>query len=289
MTILILKFPMNALTLTIPGFTIGYKTWGNPNLPPMLALHGWLDNANSFDRLAPFLEKQFYLIAIDFPGHGHSSHLPEGCHYHFYDGIFNVLEIIKALGLKQIHLLGHSMGACLASLIAGVVPEQILSLALIEALGPFSNPESSTREQLSNYAHRVCKVKNKEARPYQSLKQAALRRAQKGYLAQELIEILAKRGLQEKEQGFYWRHDRRLLISSPLTMTEGQVLSCLEGIKTKSCLIWASKGYDFDREILQKRVEAVKNLQIYALEGGHHIHMEHPDAVALCLTKFYQN
>ncbi|MBA3537859.1 MAG: alpha/beta hydrolase [Tatlockia sp.] len=280
---------MNALTLTVPGFTIAYKTWGNPDLPPLLALHGWLDNANSFDRLAPFLEGQFYLIAIDFPGHGHSSHLPEGCHYHFYDGIFNVLEIIKALGLKQIHLLGHSMGACLASLIAGVVPEQILSLVLIEALGPFSNPESSTREQLANYAHQVCKVKNKEARPYQTLEQAALRRAQKGYLAQEFTEILAKRGLQEKDQGFYWRHDRRLLISSPLTMTEGQVLSCLTGISTKSCLIRASKGYDFDPEILQKRVEAVQNLQIYELEGGHHIHMEHPEAVARCLTSFYQN
>lgn len=279
---------MNNLTLAIPGFTIGYKTWGNPKLPPMLALHGWLDNANSFDRLAPYLENQFYLIAIDFPGHGFSSHLPEGCHYHFSDGIFNVLEMIKALGLNQVHLLGHSMGACLASLIAGVVPEQILSLVLIEALGPFSNPESSAREQLASYAHRFCQIQSKQARPYQSLEEAALNRAQKGYLSQEFAEILAKRGLEEKEQAFYWRHDRRLLIASPLTMTEGQVLSCLTGISAKSCLIKASKGYEFDQEILQKRVTAVKDLQIFTFKGGHHIHMEEPEAVAQCLNSFYQ-
>ncbi|MBA2652980.1 MAG: alpha/beta hydrolase [Tatlockia sp.] len=279
---------MTSSTIAIPGFTIGYKTWGNQSLPPMIALHGWLDNANSFDKLAPYLEKQFHLIAVDFPGHGHSSHLPEGCHYHFYDGIFNILEVIKALDLKQVHLLGHSMGACLASLIAAVVPEQILSMALIEGLGPFSNPESSACEQLAKYADKICKAQNKKAKPYQSLEQAALARAERGYLAQEFVEILAERGLQEKEQAYYWRHDRRLLISSPLTMTEGQVLSCLQGIRAKSCLIWASKGFEYNPELMQKRVEAVNNLQLYSIEGGHHIHMEEPAAVADCLAEFYQ-
>ncbi len=279
---------MEAASLEIPGFTIGYKTWGNPKLPPMLALHGWLDNANSFDRLAPYLNQQFHLLAIDFPGHGYSSYLPEGCHYHFIDGIFIVLDIIKALGLEQVHLLGHSMGACLASLIAGVEPDRILSMILIEALGPFSNPESTARDQLATYAKKVCTVKNKQAKPYPSLEQAALNRAQKGYLSQEFTEILAKRGLQEKEQAFYWRHDRRLLITSPLTMTEGQILSCLKEIRAKSCLIKASNGYEFDHEILQKRIETVKNLQVYSLEGGHHIHMERPEAIAHCLAEFYQ-
>ncbi|WP_043873750.1 alpha/beta fold hydrolase [Legionella massiliensis] len=280
---------MDSTTLTIPGFTIGYKTWGNPALPPMLALHGWLDNANSFDLLAPYLEKQFYFIAIDFPGHGYSSHLSEGCYYHFSDGIFNILQVIKALGLGQIHLLGHSMGACLASLIAGVVPEQILSMALIEGLGPFSNPDFSCRDQLSRYSQLISKEANKSAKPYQSLEQAALARAKRGYLSKELAAILAQRGLEEKEEQFYWRHDRRLLLTSPLTMTEGQVLSCLKGIRAKSCLIWASQGFGFDSNIMSERVKTVNDLQIYHLEGGHHIHMEQPGAVAQCLAQFYQD
>ncbi|MBA2709965.1 MAG: alpha/beta hydrolase [Tatlockia sp.] len=279
---------MKATSIEIPGFTIAYKAWGNPKLPPLLALHGWLDNANSFDQLAPFLQQQFHLIALDFPGHGHSSHLPEGCQYHFIDGIFIVLNIIKAFDFAQVHLLGHSMGACLASLIAGVEPQKILSMVLIEALGPFSNPESSACEQLAGYANKISKVQNKKAKPYQSLEQAASNRAQNGYLSQECAEILAERGLQEFEQSFFWRHDRRLLLSSPLTMTEGQVLSCLEGIKAKSCLIRASRGFEFDFKIFDKRVEAVKNLKVFSLDGGHHIHMERPEAVAQCLADFYQ-
>ena len=66
---------MNEITLKIPGFSIAGLTLGKPENPPILALHGWLDNANSFAPLAPYLQHNFYLIAVDLPGHGHSSHL----------------------------------------------------------------------------------------------------------------------------------------------------------------------------------------------------------------------
>lgn len=277
---------MKTFTVTIPGFTIAGKAWGNPELPPMLALHGWLDNANSFDRVAPYLEKQFYLLAIDLPGHGLSSHLPEGCYYHFSDGIFTCLQIIQALGFKQIHLLGHSMGACLASLIAGVAAEQVLSLILIEGLGPFSQPEQTCRKQLAQYLHHF-KGENKEAKPYQSLDLAAQARAKRGYLSLDYAQIICQRGVVKRKESFYWRHDRRLLNPTPLYMTEGQILSCLQGITARSLLILADNGFVFKDFDMQERIKAVKDLQIHQIKGGHHIHMEQPDAIAQRLVEFY--
>ncbi|MDI9819270.1 MULTISPECIES: alpha/beta fold hydrolase [unclassified Legionella] len=279
---------MKNFTLSIPGFTIAGKAWGNPAHPPVLALHGWLDNANSFDLLAPYLEKQLYLLAVDLPGHGLSSHLPEGCHYHFIDGLLTVLQIIKALRFKQVHLLGHSMGACLASLVAGVYPEQILSLALIEGLGPFSKPEESCRKQLAQYfQHLSYHYKNMEAKPYPSIAAAAEARAKRGYLSVEHAEILCQRGVHKQNNVFYWRHDRRLLTANPLRMTEGQVLSCLKNITAKSCLIWAEGVSIFNEYDMNTRIKAVANLTIYQLKGGHHIHMEQPEAVADYLAGFY--
>lgn len=49
----------------------------------MLGLHGWMDNAGTFDRLAPLLSPSIYFVAVELPGHGLSSHLPAGVPYHF--------------------------------------------------------------------------------------------------------------------------------------------------------------------------------------------------------------
>ena len=51
------------------------KRWGQEGNPPVMALHGWLDNANSFDLIAPALS-DFDIFALDFAGHGHSDHRP---------------------------------------------------------------------------------------------------------------------------------------------------------------------------------------------------------------------
>lgn len=278
---------MTELNIKIPGFTIAAKTWGKPENPPILALHGWLDNANSFAPLAPYLENDFYLIAIDFPGHGLSSHLPEGCYYHFFDGIFTLLELIKALQLEKIHVLGHSMGACIASLLAGVAPKQILSLYLIEALGPFSAPSESAAKQLSDYAHFLIHKHHKKSKGYNAFEHAVLARAQKGYVSLDIAQRLCERGLFEQDGRFYWRHDTRLMTPTPLRMTEEQVLSCLRGIEAKTHLLIAENGFSFDEAIMRNRIKSVKNIVLEQIHGGHHIHMEDPKEVGKLLIQFY--
>lgn len=273
----------------IPGFNIACKVWGDRKNPPILALHGWLDNANSFDKLAPILAERFYLIAIDLPGHGLSSHLPEGCHYHFIDGIFNTLSIIQALGLQHVHLLGHSMGACLASLIAGVSPETVRSLAMIEALGPLAAPEERCCEQLSHFQQQAQSLEKKIDKAYPSRQRTAEARAIRGYLSLENSQILCERGVREDNNTFYWRHDKRLLNASPLRMTEGQILSCLNNIAAPSCLIWGDSGFSFCPDVIRAREAAVRSLTIHHMPGGHHVHMEHQQTVAHCLFQFYDS
>lgn len=278
---------MNLIELNIRGLSIACKTWGNPANPPIIALHGWLDNANSFDPVARHLAPNYYLIAVDLPGHGHSAHLPLCSNYHFIDGVFILVHIINALKLEKVHLIGHSMGACLASIAGGVAPDRILSLGLIEGLGPFSHPEQYACEQLKAYLKYVTKRDGEKAKGYSQFESAALARSLKGYVSLDIAKILCERGLIEKHGFFYWRHDKRLLVPSPLRMTEPQILSCLQQIKAATCLIWASQGFLFDSVVMQERVKAVNNLEIKHLDGGHHIHMEEPEAVGKLLADFY--
>lgn len=279
---------MNTFTLAIPGLTIACKSWGNPKAPLILALHGWLDNANSFDLLAPYLAEDFYLVAVDLPGHGHSTHLPPGCYYHFIDGIFTTVQIINALQRSRIHLLGHSLGACLASLVAGVATDRVISSAFLEALGPITASETSCQQQLVQYMQHGLPLENDSTKSYRSIQEAARVRAQRGYLSAEHAKIICERGLYEKNGAFYWRHDKRLQIPSPLRMTEMQVLSCLSAITAKCILCWADQGFAFDKEDMQARMKAVKHLEVTQLAGGHHIHMEKPEAVGNILVDFFR-
>ncbi|MGC1181931.1 alpha/beta fold hydrolase [Legionella sp.] len=279
---------MKEINIRIPGFLIAGKTWGNPENPPILALHGWLDNANSFTSVAPYLQQDFYFIAVDLPGHGHSSHLPEGCNYHFFDAVFIIIELINALKLGKVHLLGHSMGACASSLHAGVAPEQLFSLYLIEALGPFSAPAETACKQLANYAQFITRPR-KKTKGYESFEQATLARSAKGYISRDLARTLCERSLIKREGRYYWRHDQRLMVPSPLRMTEDQILSFLGNIRSKTQLLLANKGFSFDTNIMKNRIKAVKNLTVKQLVGGHHIHMEEPEAVGPLLANFYHS
>lgn len=278
---------MDTIELTIPGLTIAGRTWGNKKNPPILALHGWLDNANSFAPVASYLQEHFYFIAIDLPGHGLSSHLPAGAHYHFVDGLFTTVQIIEALQLGKVHLLGHSLGGCIATLVASIAPQYLSSLSLIEALGPLTRPAETSVNQLTHYLASQHLRKHKQAKGYTSKESAALARAAKGYLSLELARILCERGLKKENEHYYWRHDRRLLVPSPLQMTETQVLACLKEIQTKTLLILADKGFSFNSELMKNRIHTVKNLQIHYLQGGHHVHMEQAETVANHLTEFY--
>ena len=102
----------------ISNLRLSVKCWGNPKDEPMLAFHGWLDNAATFDNLAPLLN-QHRVISIDLPGHGFSQHRPVGSAYHFSDLIIDIIEVIDVLCLEKVSLLGHSMGAGVASYLAG--------------------------------------------------------------------------------------------------------------------------------------------------------------------------
>lgn len=118
---------------------------GRQGKPLVIALHGWLDNGASFLPLAPHLA-ECHLVCIDLPGHGHSDHKPTP--YVFVDWLDDLHQIAQAAGWQRFILLGHSLGALIASAYAGVFPEQIVRLILLEGLGPLSQPDEEVPAQL---------------------------------------------------------------------------------------------------------------------------------------------
>ncbi|MEX2327019.1 MAG: alpha/beta fold hydrolase, partial [Pseudomonadales bacterium] len=111
--------------------TIAGKWWGPEGGEPTFALHGYLDNANSFDMVAPGLTG-LRIFAMDFAGHGWSAHRRDGETYSGLNDIRDVLAVADELGWDRFNIIGHSMGAEIGSQIAGLFPERVNKLICID-------------------------------------------------------------------------------------------------------------------------------------------------------------
>lgn len=107
---------ISELKLAVPWGHIAAKAWGSHQAAPVLCLHGWLDNANSFDRLIPLLPKDFNYVAMDFGGHGLSSHYSPGFPYHYQNFVSEVRRVAAALKWNRFSLLGHSFGGAVGGM-----------------------------------------------------------------------------------------------------------------------------------------------------------------------------
>ncbi|WP_266170339.1 alpha/beta fold hydrolase [Dyella subtropica] len=266
-------------SIELPQLTLHAQIWGADDLPPLLTLHGWLDNAGSYARLAPLLADRWRVIALELPGHGHSDHLPAGTHYHFVDYVRHVLGAADALGLERFALLGHSLGAGIAALSAAAVPERIEKLLLIEGLGPLGDDGSHTLQRFRDGI--AAPINNKGLRIFRNVEQATAARAIAGGLPAELARPIVERGLMEVADGWCWRSDPRLTRTSPLRLAESQIHALLRGIRASTALLLAQPATSYlPSHPMERRAACVDDIVVSHMDGGHHLHLEHPQSVA---------
>ncbi|HBL56585.1 MAG TPA: alpha/beta hydrolase [Deltaproteobacteria bacterium] len=262
------------------------KCWGNPEGIPLLAFHGWLDNAATFDYLAPLLT-EFRLVSLDLPGHGLSDHRPSGSSYHFTDVIVDVLEVIHVLGWDHFSLLGHSMGAGIASYLAGTIPEKIRFVILIEGLGSMVLKAEKMPENLRESSRQWLQLSKKNLPLYPDEETAVKVRHHVGGIEESSVRALVARGLRPVEGGFTWRTDPRLKIKSRHYLTEEQAGAFLQKITAPVLLIAAENDEQNQwKDLLVKRIPYVKNLRCRSLAGNHHLHLDNPEAVAEVIREF---
>jgi pimeloyl-ACP methyl ester carboxylesterase len=268
-----------------PQLALTAQIWGDADAPPLLALHGWLDNAGSFALLAPKLADRFRFIALELPGHGHSSHLPAGISYHYVDYVSAVISAADALGLDRYTLLGHSLGAGIASLAAVATPQRIDRLFLIEGLGPLGDDGTHTLQRFRD-AYAAPASNGKSLRVFASVAQAISARTAASGLRAELAQPIVERGLSAVDGGYRWRSDPRLTRPSAVRLAEAQIQSLVAGIEAPSALLLARPVTLYlPSAMMEARARNVPRITTSYMDGGHHLHLEHPDDVAAWLLQ----
>lgn len=270
------------LVIALPHATLAARRWGAASAPPLLALHGWLDNAGSFDALAPLLAGRWQVVALDFAGHGRSSHLAPGTWYHYVDYFDELRAVFDHFGWSRADLLGHSLGGTLASLFAALYPERVGELMLIEALGPLTADAGKSLAQLRRALdERDAFARRRPLRVFKDVDEAIAARMRANDLSEAAARAIVTRGLVEVEGGFVWSSDPRLTLASPQRYTGQQVLAMLGGIRARSLLVLADPPTSYlPSAMMDERAAQVEGIRVVRLPGHHHLHLEDAQAVA---------
>jgi pimeloyl-ACP methyl ester carboxylesterase len=184
----------------------------------ILCLHGWMDNCESFYHLAPAIVRgigtgtgtpalhDVELFAMDFPGHGLSSHRPvEAPPTLLSELTYSVAEAVQQLGWvpslnnaetttsREDHkgtsnsnkpfftIVGHSMGAAVGCLYAAAFPDHVQRLVLVEGAGPLSRPARDVSKHIRQHILKRWQGGRNGTKPpriYESLEQAIQTRCQ---------------------------------------------------------------------------------------------------------------
>jgi pyruvate dehydrogenase E2 component (dihydrolipoamide acetyltransferase) len=125
--------------LEAAGLRLRYLALGDGDSVPVLLLHGFGADLNTWMFTQPALADGRQVIALDLPGHGGSGKQLDRADAESLAAI--VEHALNALGIERLHLVGHSMGGGIAISFAVREPERVATLTLISsaALGPEIN------------------------------------------------------------------------------------------------------------------------------------------------------
>jgi pimeloyl-ACP methyl ester carboxylesterase len=128
-------------TIIVGGEPWHYLEGGPKDADVLLMLHGFGGDKDNWTRFAKSLTNTYRVIAPDLPGFGESRWHPNW-DYSLFPQRDRVVNLVHALGLEQIHLVGNSMGGHLSALYAYEYPDGVMSLTLLDNAGVVSPVES---------------------------------------------------------------------------------------------------------------------------------------------------
>lgn len=258
------------LTLEVGGVALAAKRWRN-GTRRVLALHGWLDNAASFDHLAPLLDAD--VVALDLSGHGLSYHRTLQGTYNIWDDLPDLLRAADALGWPAFNLIGHSRGAIISALLAAAMPERIESVVMLDGVHPLTRPSEDFFDQLALHLREHLEPAG-SATVYPSFEHALRARCIVSGIGESAARPIVERGLQQTEQGWIWRSDRRLRLASTMRLSEQHIDIMLQKLTPQRHLLLLATANKDGMAKRSAQLAQDRQLRWESFPGGHHFQLE---------------
>ena len=135
--------PVRRVEAKTSGGTISALVWGTGS-PELVLVHGGAQNAHTWDTVALVLKRP--LVAVDLPGHGHSSHRDDHAYWPA-ENAATIEEALRALAPDARVVVGMSLGGLTALALADRAPDLVHQLVLVDVTPGVNREKSSAIAQ----------------------------------------------------------------------------------------------------------------------------------------------
>ncbi len=266
-----------------------YLDWGNVDAPTVLLLHGMRDHCRTWDGVAERLRQRFHVIAPDLRGHGDSA-WPVGSTYAHIDYVYDIAQLVRQAKLAPVTIIAHSMGGTLACLYAGIHPEAVSRMVVVEGVGHWWKffPRPPVHERLALWMDGMRNLAARQAKRYASLEEAYQRMQKTNpHLSPDLALHLTVHGTHQNEDGTYsWKFDNYTHAHSPYDVTTEDTEALWRRITAPVLFVNSKGGYphrigqdDTLAHFADARVRVID-------DAGHWTHHDQPDAFMAAVEAF---
>jgi pimeloyl-ACP methyl ester carboxylesterase len=283
----------------VRGLEIAYHVFGDRDRPTILALHGFLDHARSFEPIAEALSPRYSLVALDFRGFGESSWIGAGGYYHFVDYVEDATRVLELLPANPpIPILAHSMGGGVAVMLAATKPDRISTLVLLEGMGPPAETMDVAPYRLRRWLEELgedavkgsADERRRARRPMRALDDAVERlRRTNPRMTEERARALAEAGTERTDSGLVWRFDPLHRTPSARPYHREEYQHFLRSLEIPVLSLYGSAS-EWALPDIGERHADLRQAKVGLVDGaGHNIHHDRPDVVAAVLERWLSN
>ena len=271
-----------------------YVNWGNDHGKRLLLVHGGMDHCRNWDWVAQELRSRYHIIAPDLRGHGDSQWMLGGS-YGMPDFIYDIAQLVHQTKHTPTHIIAHSLGGAIALRYAGLYPENVEKLVVIEGLGLSPKMEAeiaakSSDDRLRDWVETCRKISSRTPRRYKTLDEAHLRMQEENpHLRPDQARHLTIHGANQNEDGTYsWKFDNYVRAWPPFGMPDEAVHKLWSNITCPTLLIRGTESWASDPNE-DGRANHFQNATVASVDNaGHWVHHDQLDVFMGLINDFFE-
>lgn len=225
---------------------------------PLMLLHGFGGNKDTFTRVSRFLVKRYRVIIPDIIGFGESAH-PSQADYSPPAQVERLRELSQALNLKNLHLGGNSMGGQIALLYAALYPTEVNSLWLLSPAVARSSFKSDVLKVITESGRNSLIARN--VKEFQEV--MALGMSKPPFIPKPMLEVLAQERIQNAAL------EERIFQKIIDHSVEDQI----RGMETPTLIVFGNQDRIISIETADVLSKLLPNSKVVVVQNAGHVPM----------------